>query len=245
MKRNNLYLLLAAGILSACCNNAGNCTVDKEQLKGKWQEVMPVNKQFVQGIELQNEGKASSIGMATLQYEKWETCCGSNGTGQIILSGKSIGNGQTLEFSDTLDIVSLKNDTLTLGKGDMYRIQYVRNPNLQQPIGGSDAAMGYSYSKMLDKKIRIFEEGIQVLSATDPEATLAGYVVFDSDSSRVELFLPEIEGSAVLDRRIRPNGTPVWNVEDDDTFLVEQKDGLWIVSRRAKVLYTSSKEQKQ
>ena len=59
----------------------------------------------------------------------------------------------------------------------------------EAPIGASDAAQGYTYSKVLDKKIRIFEEGARVLSATDPQATMAGYVVFPSDSSKAEVFL--------------------------------------------------------
>ena len=88
---------------------------------------------------------------------------------------------------DTLNVISLNNDTLTLGKGDMYRIQYVKFENPEgQVIGGSDVAMGYTYSKVLDKKIRIFEEGCRLLSATDPNATMAAYSVFSADSSKVE-----------------------------------------------------------
>lgn len=69
--------------------------------------------------------------------------------------------------------------------------QVKNSDNENAPIGGSDAAMGYTYSKVLDKKIRIFEEGARLLSAVDPQATMAAFAVFPSDSSKVELFLPK------------------------------------------------------
>ena len=75
-------------------------------------------------MTLAKEGKASSIGIATLQYESWQLLP----DGQLILNGKSIGNGQTISFSDTLAILSLQQDTLTLRKGADYQIKYVRQP---------------------------------------------------------------------------------------------------------------------
>lgn len=106
------------------------------------------------------------------------------------------------------------------------------------PIGGSDAAMGYTYSKVLDKKIRIFEDGMRMLSAVDPQATTAAFAVFPSDSSKVELFMPE--ETVVLEKRVRPDGTAVWNVEDDDTYMFERCANEWLVSRRGKVLYATT-----
>ena len=59
-------------------------------------------------------GKASSINMATLQYEKWE----KKGN-MLILSGKSIGNHETISFTDTLTIEELTENKLTLKKGSL------------------------------------------------------------------------------------------------------------------------------
>lgn len=36
-----------------------------------------------------------------------------------------------------------------------------------------------------------FEDGMRMLSAVDPQATTAAFAVFPSDSSKVELFMPE------------------------------------------------------
>lgn len=234
MKKGILYLAVSALIVS--CANV-NENYDVKQFVGEWHEIMPVNKHILQGMVLAEDGEASSVGMATLQYKNWQLIQDKDMGVDIVMSGQSIGNGITIDFTDTLHVVSIKNDTLTLGKGDMYRIQYVKSDKRENLIGGSDAAKGYTYSEVLGKKIRIFEEGIRVLSATDSNATMAGYCVFSEDSSRVELFLPEIK--VVLDRRVRPNGTPVWNVEDDDTFMLEYSDSKWLVTRRGKLLYTS------
>lgn len=68
----------------------------------------------MQGINLEKGGKASSVNMATLQYEKWE----KQGD-KLILSGKSIGNHETVSFTDTLTIEKLTESGLTLKKGSL------------------------------------------------------------------------------------------------------------------------------
>lgn len=78
-------------------------------VEGSWIEPVPGMPDMVQGFTLEKDGTASSINMATLQYEKWS----KNGN-QLILSGKSIGNHQTLSFSDTLTIEELTADKLIL-----------------------------------------------------------------------------------------------------------------------------------
>ena len=237
MKKNNLLFLPASLMIMMSCAEGGNM-FNETSFIGEWHEIMPVNKHILQGVVFEKDGKASSVGMATLKYNGWELLKKGKEC-NIVLSGESIGNGQTIQFSDTLNVISLNNDTLTLGKGDMYRIQYVKSENQEgQLIGGSDAAMGYTYSKVLDKKIRIFEEGCRLLSATDPNVTMAAYSVFSADSSKVELFLPG--GAVVLDKRVRPDGTAVWNVEDDDTYMVEKCNDEWLVTRRGKLLYVTS-----
>ena len=229
MKKSIVYMALASAGLWMSCSTTEKVT--EKDLTGNWIEVMPVNQHIVQGVSLYEKGEASSIGMATLQYQHWGL------TGDS-LEGKSIGNGQTIEFADTLDIVSFSGDTLTLGKGDMYRIQYVRRQDDKGLIGGSDVAMGYTWSEMLQKKIRVFEEGSRVHSVVNPQSSSAGYLVFNADSTQLEFFDPETD--VVLDRRMRPDGTPVWNVEDDDTYLVEKSESEWLVSRRGQLLYATS-----
>ena len=66
-----------------------------------------------QGFTLEEGGKASSINMSTLQYEKWER----HGD-MLILQGTSIGNGLTVNFTDTLTIEKLTKDSLVLKDGE-------------------------------------------------------------------------------------------------------------------------------
>lgn len=105
-------------------------------------------------MTLAKEGKASSIGMATLQYESWQLLSDR----QLVLSGKSIGNGQTISFSDTLAILSLQQDTLTLRKGADYQIKYVRQPESAPLVGTDKASTGYTWSDVLQKDIRILRQ---------------------------------------------------------------------------------------
>ena len=66
--------------------------------------------------------------MATLKYESWKVWEGKQ---KLILTGKSIGNGQTIEFSDTLDILTTSPEHLTLGKGGQYRIDYQKVKDME------------------------------------------------------------------------------------------------------------------
>lgn len=96
-------LLLAFNLTS--CNDA--------DIEGRWIQPVSGMEGMTQGFCLEKGGKASTINMATLQYDTWE----KDGD-LLILTGKSIGNKQSFGFSDTLLIKELTNNTLTLLKGE-------------------------------------------------------------------------------------------------------------------------------
>ena len=60
----------------------------------------------MQGIRIENGGIAESVNMATLVYEHWQ----KEGN-KLLLKGKSLGNGQTIIFTDTLHIETLSADS--------------------------------------------------------------------------------------------------------------------------------------
>ena len=97
---------LTIAIAFAACGGKG--------IEGEWVEPIPCMETQMQGVNLEKGGKASSINMATLQYEKWE----KKGN-MLILSGKSIGNHETISFTDTLTIEELTENKLTLKKGSL------------------------------------------------------------------------------------------------------------------------------
>ncbi len=114
----SMMLAVAVGVLASCHTATRK---DMKDFAGNWIEVMPANTQYLQGVTLNTDGTASSIGMATLKYESW-----SLSGDRLVLNGKSIGNGQTLDFSDTLDVVNLTTDSMTLGRFGSYHIGYYR-----------------------------------------------------------------------------------------------------------------------
>lgn len=101
-----LITMLSAVALTAC-TGAG------AKIEGSWTEPVPGMPEKVQGFKLKNGGEAVSINMETLRYEKWE----KKGD-MLILTGKSIGNSQTIPFTDTMIIESLTKDKLVLKSGN-------------------------------------------------------------------------------------------------------------------------------
>lgn len=106
MSLSKLPLLLLAAALFAC-------SAEKPALEGAWLEPVPGMPGKMQGFELQKDGRAASLNMATLQYESWE----KDGD-TLILRGKSLGNHQTISFTEALKIEKLTNETLIVKDGD-------------------------------------------------------------------------------------------------------------------------------
>lgn len=111
-------IFYAAAIMLAVACNAKQ---DKLSLEGKWTEVVPEGAGYVQGMTLNGDGTASSTGMATLKYESWEST-----ENILVLNGISIGNGQTIDFSDTLKIIKHTKDSLILERSNGYKNCYYR-----------------------------------------------------------------------------------------------------------------------
>lgn len=101
---------------------------------------------------------------------------------------------------------------------------------------------GYVWSEMEQNCIRPFEVGIPMLKLKAEDSYHVAYVVFNADSTRVEIFLPEGEKTRILDRRALPKGGYAWNVEDDDTLNLRQVDGVWVIEQRDTVIYKNTPE---
>ena len=108
---------------------------------GRWMLYDPENPEFTMGIDIRIEGEAASIRSATLVYTGWELL---DEAGKILLKGRSIGNGQEFDFSQT-GIISKDaagNYTLTI---EGTKIVYDKVPEtdevpeMEEPAG-EDAA---------------------------------------------------------------------------------------------------------
>ena len=108
------FFRLAAGaiaVLAVSCASAPQAAIE-----GSWVEQVPDMPGIEQGFTLETGGKAASINMATLQYNRWE-----RRDDVLLLSGRSLGNGQTIDFTDTLQIKHLTPDSLIVVRGTMER----------------------------------------------------------------------------------------------------------------------------
>lgn len=152
-----LKIIIATVCLGTACTTQNNA-----EFEGHWIEVMPANPQIIQGITLNANGSANSIGMNTLKYEQW-----SKSENHLILKGKSIGNGQTLDFADTLNIIRITADSMVLGKYGAYRIYYykVNDPNQIKPFNVLDS---------LKKETHLGELVTRVYKDTLPDASRQG-----------------------------------------------------------------------
>lgn len=105
----------------------GNGAADRSTgfLVGSWLEEKNESRNYVQGFKLNSDGTASSIGTATLQYEKW-TIDGN----KLVLSGKSIGNGQTINFSDDLQIIEINSHIMKTKRSNGYQVIYYKTSNI-------------------------------------------------------------------------------------------------------------------
>lgn len=90
-------------------------------LFGAWVEPVPGQEGgAMQGFDIARNGDASSINMATLVYESWSQTGDS-----LTLEGKSIGNGQTIDFTQAAKIEKLDADSLVLSSDRIVR-RFVR-----------------------------------------------------------------------------------------------------------------------
>jgi hypothetical protein len=72
---------------------------------GKWTMRDPIDKTKKMGVDLEVNGKASSINMASLPYTSWEL---QGKPGKLYLIGKSIGNGGTFDEKTVVTIFKNK-----------------------------------------------------------------------------------------------------------------------------------------
>lgn len=90
-------------------------------LAGVWIEQNPPIEGLVQGMALNANSRASSIGMATLLYNTW--CRWDD---RLVMTGKSLGNGQTIDFVESRKIAELTDNSLTLESENGQKTEYRR-----------------------------------------------------------------------------------------------------------------------
>lgn len=97
---------------------------------------------------------------------------------------------------------------------------------------GCKGSAGYTWSVLRNECVRIFEVGIR-LDPKDPtlDQTLSAFVVLDKDSSQVELYIPQLDGSRLL-KKAQETGT--WS---DENWTLTQQQGTFTLKEGEKMRY--------
>lgn len=145
-----------------------------------------------QGFTLEANGSASSINMATLKYEKWK----KEGN-LLLLSGISIGNHQSISFTDTLTVEQLTQDSLILKKGELV-LRYSKTNEIpdEEAIPTPDTPT----QKLLSVKGKLII-GHETRSFTS-EGDSTDYWIVDKTGELLQKYDGETKGIK--------NGTPVY-----------------------------------
>lgn len=121
--------ILEGNIVKVTCKKNSNGLVAKKiegsadyyNAVGKWTMPDPIDKTKKMGVQLEVNGKASSINMATLPYSSWEL---QGKPGKLYLIGKSIGNHGTY---DEKTVVTISNkDGKWIMKDDNSDVVYTK-----------------------------------------------------------------------------------------------------------------------
>lgn len=90
------------------------------RIMGSWIQPIPGMESQNQGIKIMEGGKAESINMHTLLYNTWKLT-GPNDFGKytLTLTGRSIGNDSSFDFTEEYTVDCYTGDVLTLSSGDV------------------------------------------------------------------------------------------------------------------------------
>ena len=89
---------------------------------------------------------------------------------------------------------------------------------------------GYQWSELLKDCIRPFEKGMKLKGETKSNETMAAYLVFNADSSKVEVFMPK--GHPILSRTAERT---TW--KNDGKISVKVDKDAWMVQEGSEVLF--------
>lgn len=104
-------------------------------------------------------------------------------------------------------------------------------PGSDRDEHGCIGSAGYTWSELKKECIRPFEIGLKLNGITANNQNYAAYVVFASDSAKVELFIPEEKGGVILDQT-----NDGWK---NDTFFLTSKNGKWSISKSGTDIFSS------
>lgn len=101
---------------------------------------------------------------------------------------------------------------------------------------GCALSAGYQWSELLKDCIRPFEIGVKLSSQTEENATFAAFLVFNTDSSKVEVFMPKMKSHPILKCK-QTDGQKVWSSARSGNLKVQRVKGNLSILQDAKVTF--------
>lgn len=103
---------------------------------------------------------------------------------------------------------------------------------------GCIGSAGYQWSVLLKDCIRPFEKGIRMKAAKDDHGQ-AAYLVFNNDSTQVELFMPKTNNHPILTRTKDFDGSIFWIGEQESGVSVRCIENIWGIYLREELQYVN------
>ncbi len=89
---------------------------------------------------------------------------------------------------------------------------------------GCLTSAGYQWSALLNDCIRPFEKGVRLDPTADNPTTGMTCLVFNADSSKVEVFMPQMEQRPILERQMPSES---WTSTAEPTIVVKKEGKEW------------------
>lgn len=132
---------------------------------------------------------------------------------------------------------------LAVGCGSVNSKKGAATKAAKQQLVGNDrdshgciASAGYQWSELLQECIRPFEKGLRLDPVAGNPVNGMTCLVFNADSSKVEVFLPASEKRPILERQ--PNGE-CWRSDAMSSLSVQREGDGWTASLDGEVKYRS------
>lgn len=103
---------------------------------------------------------------------------------------------------------------------------------------GCIASAGYQWSELLRDCIRPFEKGVKLVSATEEYASSAAYLVFNEDTTKVEIFMPKEKVRPILTLTPNEDKTTAWKSSVEGKISVSCSNNKWSLMKEGKPIFT-------
>ena len=103
---------------------------------------------------------------------------------------------------------------------------------------GCIASAGYQWSELLKDCIRPFEKGVKLAAVTEEYNGSAAYLVFNGDTTKVEVFMPKEKVRPILTLTKVDGQDADWKSAGEGKISIEYKAGKWNLLMEGTTIFT-------